>query len=253
MGGETDSGAGSGGEKQPVALGMLGDPSDATSPRGCLYFAWCGADDAQTEVRQQASRALMRDMLDAGVKLVGVVRTSGPQDMVRAASRLVAQREGLVPRLSMHMRLFKVVDLVEGPKGPGDGVLRKLTDSPSDLSLAQPWAKEFLVETFPTITLPDEAMDGIAREILGRGLYVWEDGGSPVAMAAISGKSPRARRLGMVYTPPDSRGRGYGTNVTYSLSKYCQDDLGCEFVCLLTDLENPVSNFIYQVRAMGQQ
>jgi predicted GNAT family acetyltransferase len=48
-----------------------------------------------------------------------------------------------------------------------------------------------------------------------------------------------------VYTPPESRRRGYGSAVTAAASQ-TQLDAGRRFVFLLTDLKNPTSNKIYQ-------
>jgi predicted GNAT family acetyltransferase len=52
-------------------------------------------------------------------------------------------------------------------------------------------------------------------------------------------------RVGPVYTPPQSRGRGYGTAVTAAVSQQALR-AGAEDVLLYTDLANPGSNSIYQ-------
>jgi predicted GNAT family acetyltransferase len=52
-------------------------------------------------------------------------------------------------------------------------------------------------------------------------------------------------RIGPVYTPPESRGHGYGSAVTAAASQFALAH-GAEHVLLFTDLANPVSNSIYQ-------
>jgi predicted GNAT family acetyltransferase len=51
-------------------------------------------------------------------------------------------------------------------------------------------------------------------------------------------------RVGPVYTPPESRGHGYGSAVTAAASAWAHD-AGAREVVLFTDLANPVSNAIY--------
>ena len=65
-----------------------------------------------------------------------------------------------------------------------------------------------------------------------------------MTQAAINGITPRGVRIGMVYTPPEHRRRGYATALVGALSQRCLAD-GRSFCCLFTDLANPVSNAIY--------
>jgi predicted GNAT family acetyltransferase len=50
-------------------------------------------------------------------------------------------------------------------------------------------------------------------------------------------------RIGPVYTPPEARGRGYGSAVTAHLTQHIR--AGGADACLFTDLANPTSNKIY--------
>ncbi len=52
-------------------------------------------------------------------------------------------------------------------------------------------------------------------------------------------------RIGLVYTRPELRGRGYGTAITGSLAQLLLNE-GQAWVCLFADNANPVSNGIYQ-------
>jgi hypothetical protein len=58
------------------------------------------------------------------------------------------------------------------------------------------------------------------------------------------GRTPKGARVGYVYTPPESRGRGYASACVAALSQGLLDG-GVEFCVLYTDLSNPTSNAIY--------
>jgi predicted GNAT family acetyltransferase len=102
---------------------------------------------------------------------------------------------------------------------------------------------------------------------------LWEDGGEPVSLAGWGGPTPNGIRVGPVYTPPELRGRGYGTAVTAETSRRLLDGRlsvagsaggqaagarpanraagggagGRRSFCFLyTDLANPTSNAIYE-------
>jgi predicted GNAT family acetyltransferase len=83
-----------------------------------------------------------------------------------------------------------------------------------------------------------------------RGVYLWEDGGAAVALAAHGGHTPHSMRVGPVYTPPEERRKGYASACVAALSQQLLDE-GCRFCTLFTDLSNPTSNHIYQ--AVGYQ
>ena|SRR5687767_8705229 len=52
-------------------------------------------------------------------------------------------------------------------------------------------------------------------------------------------------RIGMVYTPPEFRGRGYASNYVATLTRRLLDS-GRRFCFLFADLSNPTFNKIYQ-------
>ena len=79
------------------------------------------------------------------------------------------------------------------------------------------------------------------------GFVIWEDGG-PVSLAGFGGTTPHGTRIGPVYTPPEHRGRGYGSAVTAAVTAE-RLAAGRRFCFLYTDLSNPISNRIYV--AMG--
>ena len=57
-------------------------------------------------------------------------------------------------------------------------------------------------------------------------------------------------RIGLVYTRPELRGRGYGSAITGSLAQLLLDE-GQVWISLFADNANPVSNSIY--RRLGFQ
>jgi predicted GNAT family acetyltransferase len=71
-----------------------------------------------------------------------------------------------------------------------------------------------------------------------------EDGGMPVSMAKISRELQTVCVVGMVYTPPYFRGRGYATSCVAAVSQFGLDRVYKKCV-LYTDLANPTSNSIY--------
>jgi hypothetical protein len=77
------------------------------------------------------------------------------------------------------------------------------------------------------------------------GVWLWEDEGRAVSMAAYSGPTPHGIRIGGVYTPPEVRARGYASACVAALTKLLLEG-GRRFCFLYTDLSNPTSNSIYQ-------
>ncbi|OHU98742.1 GNAT family N-acetyltransferase [Mycobacterium talmoniae] len=74
---------------------------------------------------------------------------------------------------------------------------------------------------------------------------LWCVHGVPVSWARVRPPAAGVSRVGPVYTPPDRRGRGYGSAVTAAAARWALD-AGAAEVVLFTDLANPVSNAIYQ-------
>jgi uncharacterized protein len=117
--------------------------------------------------------------------------------------------------------------------------------TPADRDLLISWWGAFVEEALPDSperdheTLIDRRLNG-----RGGGLSLWEDG-EPTAMAGFGGRTPSGVRIGPVYTPPDRRGRGYGSALTAELSASLLAG-ACTYCFLYTDLENPTSNRIYQ-------
>jgi predicted GNAT family acetyltransferase len=76
------------------------------------------------------------------------------------------------------------------------------------------------------------------------GFVLWLDDAEPVSLCGYGGRTPHGVRIGPVYTPPELRGRGYGSAVTAHATQE-QLAAGRDYCFLYTDLTNPTSNKIY--------
>jgi predicted GNAT family acetyltransferase len=83
----------------------------------------------------------------------------------------------------------------------------------------------------------------------GGSVYLWEDS-RPVSMAAHMRDTSDSAFIGMVYTPPHLRGKGYATACVAALSQRLLED-GYPSCALYADCANPHSNKIY--RALGYE
>ena len=115
-----------------------------------------------------------------------------------------------------------------------------------DLELLRRWLIEFSREALHDDEPDRERIERTIRQRLGRtdgGFVLWEDG-EPVSFAGSGSDTPSGSRIGPVYTPPEHRGRGYGSAVTAAVTRE-RLRAGRRFCFLYTDLANPTSNKIY--------
>lgn len=152
---------------------------------------------------------------------------------------------GGAAELSMAQGVF-ALDKVE-TLSPVSGRPRRADRGDRDLVLD--WYTAFSLEAFTG--------EGPVRDLLERSVdlhldgddssvvWLWEDDGETVALAASGGRTPHGARIGPVYTPPPHRGRGYASAVVAALSSWLLAS-GRDFCFLYTDLANPTSNSIYR-------
>ena len=106
-------------------------------------------------------------------------------------------------------------------------------------------------ETTTLHLTPPDAHRVVAERIREGRLFFWCDPADrPVSMAGWAGRTPNGVRVNFVYTPPESRNRGYATSCVAALTKHLLD-CGRTFCFLFTDMANPTSNRIY--RQIGYQ
>jgi predicted GNAT family acetyltransferase len=134
-------------------------------------------------------------------------------------------------------RLYRLESLVT-PAVPGNS----RTVVPDDIGTAVEWIKAFQIEALGLAADPTPVL---SARINRDELVWWESAGRPVALAGVSTPLAGMSRVGPVYTPPEFRGRGYGSAVTHAATRMALD-AGAGDVVLFTDLANPSSNSIYQ-------
>ena len=231
-----------------LILGIAGTLRDHPGhyPEHRLWLVEDGGEVAAAAVRtpphnlvvagREPSLATLAHALDD--EIPGVV---GAVPEVEAFASAWESRHGVRREVAMAQGVYALEELVEPPPLPGSP--RRATEA--DRELLQAWLRAFALEALREE--PNEEQS--ARVIDARltrddaGFVLWDDGG-PVSLAGFGGTTPSGTRIGPVYTPPEHRGRGYGSAVTAAVTAE-RLAAGRRFCFLHTDLANPTSNRIY--------
>jgi predicted GNAT family acetyltransferase len=188
------------------------------------------------EVRLGGLALLCDHLAETGARLPGV---HGRVDVAAAFAAMWKARVGARAEAGMEQRLYRL-DRVVRPKGVSG---RALWAEEIDVDLLAAWAESFIDEA--VANNPKHDVRGmIERSVAARSLLVWEDG-DLVSMCANTRPTVHSASVGLVYTPPACRGRGYASACVAELSHRILDS-GKEFCTLFTDLANPTSNSIYR-------
>lgn len=168
----------------------------------------------------------------------------GPKPIAERFAQRWQELTGHRAELSVAERMFRL-ERVEAPERPAAGRLRPV--EPRDRDQVAAWFVAFRDEALPEDPPIDDPLGMVDRWIdsTERTLYVWDVDGAPVAMTGATGRTRHGVRINSVYTPPESRGRGYATALVAGVSQD-QLDQGRRFCVLYTDLANPTSNRIYR-------
>lgn len=168
-------------------------------------------------------------------EIPGVV---GPPDSAEGVAGHWALAHGATVHPGTRMKLMKL-DAPPRHALRSRGTIRSVTEE--EVPFFTDWLRAFEEDTGIFSQGPEAT---VRRLVTENALFTWEVDGAPVAMAGLSGATPRAMRIGYVYTPPERRGLGYARDITAVLSRRILES-GREFSVLYVDVHDPVPNHIY--------
>ncbi len=183
-----------------------------------------------------ALELVARHVAATGAALPGA---QGRVGVVDAFAEIWREHTRVSSSTAMEQRLYQLTEVTRSANVPGHARWAEERDE----ALLTTWADAFIDEAVPGDPKSDTRAT-IERATAAGGLLVWDDGG-PVSMCARTRPTPHGASIGLVYTPPALRGRGYASACVAELSQRILDS-GKTFCALFTDLANPTSNAIYQ-------
>jgi GNAT superfamily N-acetyltransferase len=227
-----------------VELSLLEDPAALRRfcPEPLLLTVWQGGEPVGCAMQTPPFPLLCSglqtgDQVDAAVDTLVRIRPdlNGVRGIHSTATLFASQWTavtGRVATVTTDERLYRLGTLI-----PPVGVAgRQRVANPADESVLERWWAEFHIEAFGTVPGGPPGTEPVV---------LWEVEATPTSMAMVRRPAAGVSRIGPVYTPPNRRGRGYGSAVTAAAAQWAKGH-GVADVVLFTDLSNPVSNAIYQ-------
>jgi predicted GNAT family acetyltransferase len=153
------------------------------------------------------------------------------------------RQKGLSYKTDMEQRIYELKAV--NPEIRQFGKLRLLEEK--DMSFFPYWLEAFnaaMTYGKKEMAIPQDG-EVYSQRISKKQIYVLEVDGIPVSMAGLSREMKAAVGVSYVYTPPYYGGKGYASSCVAQLSQRALDR-GFEKCVLYTDLQNPISNSIYQ-------
>ena len=175
---------------------------------------------------------------DVSAKYDTLPAVLGPEPAVSTFATFWSRRAGTQWRPLMRMRLF-VAHEVRMLSAQPPGALRTAVEA--DLPTVTPWAIAFHQEA--RTGTPLDPTRTVREDVINQRLVVWDDNGI-VSMATWAGRTSRSARIGIAYTLPEHRGRGYASACVAALTQRLLEE-GVAFCCINTDLTNATTNKIY--------
>jgi predicted GNAT family acetyltransferase len=180
--------------------------------------------------------ALVDEIYSEGWELPGVL---GPGPAPKVFAQTWKDTTGQPYRLEMRQRVYRLDDVNVSP--PMRGSMRLAVNA--DFDLVCRWFYQFYKEIGKKVT-KEQALQLAENKIKDRDVFLWEDG-EVVSLACKSRPTKRGISIIMVYTPPESRGKGYATVCVSELGEKLLAE-GYEFITLFADLANDISNHVYR-------
>jgi predicted GNAT family acetyltransferase len=182
------------------------------------------------------ARMLVQALVSEGWKVPGIL---GPSEVAKAVAEVWSEVTGRGYSLERQQAVL-ALRKVTGPE-PARGRLRRAIET--DVDLVARWWYGFYGEIFGEADR--EEADRGARLRIGEGdIYLWEDG-QPVSMAMQTRPTRNGISVGLVYTPPELRRRGYAGACVGELSRKLLES-GWGFCALFVDLANVTARCVYE-------
>ncbi len=191
---------------------------------------------SDTGARVEMFELLATDLLAKELPVPGVIGRSAVASTFAKAWEEVTGKSAIQ---GMRHRIYRLTEVNQSQIPSGS--FRAATKD--DLTLLAQWTLAFHYEAALNDPLSD-VQGTTRRRIAHKEIFVWEDA-CPVSVAARSRPTTNGVSVNLVYTPSEYRGRGYATACVASLSQHLLDS-GFSFCTLFADLENPISNHIYE-------
>ena len=178
---------------------------------------------------------LVESVLGGGWQVPGII---GQREVAAVVAEAWAARTGNQSRVAQRLRVYELREVAIPP--PQRGRLRLATEN--DVDLVTLWHGAFQYDIHGRAD--EERARRVTKTRIREGdIFLWEDG-QVVSVAMKNRPTRHGISVGLVYTPPELRGRGYATACVGELSRRLLD-LGWEFCSLFADVDNPTSNHIY--------
>ena len=153
---------------------------------------------------QAAVVHLVRHLREIDIQIPGIV---GPIVEAKAfADSWVEGVLGVSVGLSKRMRVFEARTVADLPLSPGEMRFAR----PDDHPLMAQWIVGLSEAIGEPVSL-ESAKSRAEKLITDQQLYVWDNEG-PVSIAGVSRPMRNGTTIGLVYTPPEHRGKGYATS-----------------------------------------
>lgn len=221
------------GDKVTILVGVAsGVPAALVTMTGVLPALIVGF----TAVDAVSLADLVAAMLAADHRPAGV---NGARRWSEPFARAFCDIAGARAEVSRDVRAFEL-RAVTRPRMP-EGRFRAATAA--DGHILTGWMVAFGAE-IDEPTTPVQAARTVERLTSNHDLAVWDLDGRVVSTAAVTRRTPWSSSIGLVYTPPPLRTRGFASAVSAELSQR-ELDAGQRYCSLLADLANPTSNRIY--------
>jgi predicted GNAT family acetyltransferase len=179
--------------------------------------------------------ALLEDLIGKYESLPSVL---GPEPTVSALAERWSKRAGTRVRSLMQMRVFEARQ-VQVPASSPPGRLRCALES--DLATVTAWVVAFHQEA--QTGSPLDPVRATREAVAKQRLFIWDDR-DPMSIATYAGRTDRSARIGLAYTPPEHRRRGYASACVAALTQRLLGE-GLVFCSINADLANPTTNKIY--------